>query len=319
MSPITQYLPYNNIFNDPIEYQFSSFTDILDQWASIQPDQLAVEFLNKRNNQQSLTYFELRTKAIKIANFLVSTLPANSHVAIIIEEGIDYLSSFFGCLYADMVAVSICGVNVKTNIKTSIQAKHFNAVIGTESFLSTSAIHWPKHIHVFSVKQLLAANIPAQVLPKLATDDIAYLQINNNTNVTTNYTHKHLLTNCDLLRSSMRLHEESVFVSILPLISDGHIIATALSSLFNGTACYIISAEYFRQDPSIWFKVISYYKATVTAACGESYELVCQHKLNSINNLNLSSLEVILNFDDILTYRSALCFFNKFNFFKKTS
>lgn len=89
-----------------IPHQCATIVDILRYRSSTQPHTQAFTFLEDGETQEStLTYHELDRRSRAIASQL-QTLDLRGERAILLyPSGLDYLSAFFGCLYAGVVAV----------------------------------------------------------------------------------------------------------------------------------------------------------------------------------------------------------------------
>jgi len=70
------------------------------------PDQPAfIHLLDGQSNQAVLTYAQLKQRARAIAAHLQNGGFAGQRVLLVYPPGLDFITSFFGCLYANCVAV----------------------------------------------------------------------------------------------------------------------------------------------------------------------------------------------------------------------
>ena len=83
-----------------------SWVDILRQRAQNQPEQKAYIFLQNGSTESgSLTYGELNRQAIAIATSLQSLIAKGERALLLYPSGLEFITAFFGCLYAGVVAV----------------------------------------------------------------------------------------------------------------------------------------------------------------------------------------------------------------------
>ena len=83
-----------------------SWVDILRQRAQNQPEQKAYIFLQNGSTESgSLTYGELNRQAIAIATSLQSLIAKGERALVLYPSGLEFITAFFGCLYAGVVAV----------------------------------------------------------------------------------------------------------------------------------------------------------------------------------------------------------------------
>ena len=83
-----------------------SWVDILRQRAQNQPEQKAYIFLQNGSTESgSLTYGELNRQARAIATSLQSLIAKGERALLLYPSGLEFITAFFGCLYAGVVAV----------------------------------------------------------------------------------------------------------------------------------------------------------------------------------------------------------------------
>lgn len=81
--------------------------NILSEHAKNQPNNVALTFIEDSGKEASLTYAQLHSAACSLALKLEAVNTNKSPVAIMIPQGLNYIVSFFGCLYAGAVAVPL--------------------------------------------------------------------------------------------------------------------------------------------------------------------------------------------------------------------
>ncbi|MFM8296071.1 MAG: AMP-binding protein, partial [Microcystaceae cyanobacterium] len=86
--------------------QFSTLVELLRYRASSQPERIAYIFLRDGETEEArLTYGELDQKARAIAAHLQSFEAEGERGLLLYPPGLDFISAFFGCLYAGVVAI----------------------------------------------------------------------------------------------------------------------------------------------------------------------------------------------------------------------
>ncbi|HBO45911.1 MAG TPA: fatty acyl-AMP ligase, partial [Planctomycetaceae bacterium] len=86
----------------------ATLVDLVRYRAKIQPEDPAFVFLvNGEDEQVSLTYRQLDTQARAIAAWLESHGLAGQRALLLYPAGLEFISAFFGCLYAGVVAVPV--------------------------------------------------------------------------------------------------------------------------------------------------------------------------------------------------------------------
>src|SRR5215207_7428187 len=86
--------------------EYSTLVDVLRHWATRKPDHASHTFLvDGENEKVSLTYAELERRAMSIAALLQAINAAGQRVLLLDPPGLEFITAFFGCLYAGAVAV----------------------------------------------------------------------------------------------------------------------------------------------------------------------------------------------------------------------
>ena len=151
---------------------FKGFTlvDVLRYRAQYQPDQLAFTFLqNGEAEGGSLTYQELEQQARAIAAQLQSLGATGERALLLYPPGLEFITAFFGCLYAEVVAVPAYPPRRNQNMSRlqAIVADAQAAVI-----LTTTSL-------LANIKSQFAQSPEMTALCCLATDSIANELVSN--------------------------------------------------------------------------------------------------------------------------------------------
>ncbi len=87
--------------------------------------------------------------------------------------------------------------------------------------------------------------------------------------------HENLLTNIDVIGKYLDLGKSKSFITWLPLLSrNGTDCINAFKPIYYGGKSVIVPAQYFTQNPLLWFKAITEYKGEYTVAPNFAYELM---------------------------------------------
>jgi acyl-CoA synthetase (AMP-forming)/AMP-acid ligase II len=83
-----------------------TFVDVLRSWAERQGQRTALTFLEDGESPSgALTYGSLDQRAQAIAARLSQTVQAGDRVLLLHLPGLEFVTAFFGCLYAGVVAI----------------------------------------------------------------------------------------------------------------------------------------------------------------------------------------------------------------------
>ncbi|WP_461947896.1 fatty acyl-AMP ligase, partial [Nostoc sp.] len=288
--------------------------EILNYRAQYQPDKQAYIFLeNGETESGSLTYGELDRQARAIAQALTCQFAARlqswqgERALLLYPSGLEFITAFFGCLYAGVVAVPVYPPrrNQKLSRLLSIvndaQAK---IALTTSSILADINQKWEEEIELLTqLKWVATDTIEAnrgEFTPKLVTpESLAFLQYTSGSTGTPKgvmVTHGNIIHNQQLIQQSFDHSEQTIFVGWLPLFHDMGLIGNVLQPMYLGIPCILMPPVAFLQKPIRWLQVISKYRATTSGGPNFAYDL-CVNKVQpeQLANLDLSSWDLAFN------------------------
>ncbi len=300
-----QNLAYENCFNvDSV----CTLVEILQSKTLYQPDKKAFTFLlDGEAEESSITYRELDLQARAIATRLQDLGASEERALLIYPPGLEFITAFFGCLYAGVVAVpaypprrnqSLSRLqSIVTDARATIALTTKTTLSNIERQLTESptlqALHW-----------LATDNIASDLAqtwhkPAISSDTLAFLQYTSGSTGTPKgvmVSHGNLLHNEQMLQTAFQHTEKTIYVSWLPLFHDMGLIGNMLQSLYLGRPCILMSPVAFLQRPVRWLQAISRYKATTSGGPNFAYEL-CVSKITNEQRktLDLSSWDVAFN------------------------
>lgn len=288
------------------EYNFSTLVELLSHRANTQSDRKAYTFLQNNNLEaESLTYEALHLKAQAIAARLQSLDAAGERALLLYQPGLDFITAFFGCLYAGVVAVPAYPPRRNqslSRLQAIAQDAQAKIVLTTENLLShlqssssqegleLAGLHW-------QATDGMSTDIASEwQLPQLDSNTLAFLQYTSGSTGTPKgvmITHSNLLHNEQMIQTAFGHTDKTIVVGWLPVFHDMGLIGNVLQPLYLGVPCILMSPVDFLQKPIRWLQAISDYKATTSGGPNFAYDL-CIRKVTpeQLQNLDLSSWEV---------------------------
>src|SRR3954453_23168934 len=82
-----------------------SMVELLASQAADQPDGIAYMFLDDREGEKQITFGALERRSRLIAGRLELELKPGDRALLVYPAGLEFISAFFGCMYAGVVAV----------------------------------------------------------------------------------------------------------------------------------------------------------------------------------------------------------------------
>lgn len=259
-----------------------------------------------------LTFGELDRRARAIAARLQETTEPGERALILYPPSLDYIASFFGCLYAGVIAVPAyppdpsrlqrtlprlqaivddARATVALTNAMIAQMADFLAMqspgLGTLSWIATDVIEADE----------AALNVWQE--PQIDGESLAFLQYTSGSTGNPKgvmLDHRTLLKNEALIELGYRAQPDDVIVSWLPLYHDMGLIGGVLLPVFNGCSSVLMSPLDFLKKPQRWLEAFSTYKGTLSAAPNFAFDLCVRRVPEDVRErLDLSSWEVACN------------------------
>ncbi|ELR99059.1 fatty acyl-AMP ligase [Gloeocapsa sp. PCC 73106] len=284
---------------------YSSLVELLELRAKTQSDEVLYTFLQQGIKEvNTLTYGELAQQAKKIASYLQSLNLAGERALLVYPPGVEFITAFFGCLYAGVIAVPAYPPrrnqrmarlkSIVENATTAICLTTSETLTRIENQLSDepslSAIEW---LVTNDIETKLA---DAWNEPEISSNNLAFLQYTSGSTGTPKgvmVSHRNILHNLSLIKNSFGHHTNSRGVIWLPPYHDMGLIGGILQPMYAGFPVMLMSPLDFLQKPYRWLQAISHYRATTSGGPNFAYDLVCRKiKPEQIETLDLSSWEV---------------------------
>ncbi|WP_158938694.1 non-ribosomal peptide synthetase [Burkholderia sp. S171] len=250
-------------------------------------------------------YAELDRRAACVAAHFGKQRAAGERALLLMDSGIDYVSAFFGCLYAGVVAVPVYPPESKREQHLA-RLRGIAQDAGVRYVLTTSALQerfadqygeLAPDAEIIAVDTLCAASVSSDskvvALHDVRPSDIAFLQYTSGSTGTPKgvmVSHGNLIANEIAIKAGLGVQSDDVFVSWLPLYHDMGLIGSMLQPVFSGIPLVLMSPQYFLERPMRWLHAIARHRGTISGAPDFAYRL-CAERLrdNAIAQLDLSS------------------------------
>lgn len=282
-----------------------NWVDLLNARVETHRAETAFVFLDSAGREaEALTYGELQQRAQAIAYQLTREVAVGDRALLLHPPGLDYVVSFYGCLYAGVIAVPLFPPQPNVLEQVDTIARDAEASI----LLSTGDI--VRGIAEFDDKWYIAG------LPRIASDaiteppehaveveitetDIAYLQYTSgSTSVPKGVIIQHgmMLHQCAELVYGWGVDTESVVVSWLPHFHDFGQVSSVLMPVFTGTKAVLMAPSTFVKNPIRWLSAVSTYRGTHSGSPNFAFDLCVDRTTPQQRaELDLSSWRLVSN------------------------
>jgi amino acid adenylation domain-containing protein len=236
---------------------------------------------------------------------------------------LEFITAFFGCLYAGVVAVPVYPPRRNQNLSRLLSIVS-NA--GAKIALTTSSIRenlirrWQNQPDLARLKLIATDTLATdhrEFVPKsFTTESLAFLQYTSGSTGTPKgvmVSHGNIFHNEEMMKVAFQHNERIVMVGWLPLFHDMGLILNAIQPLYLGGTSIMMSPTAFVQKPYRWLKAISKYRATTSGGPNFAYDL-CVNKIRSeeLAELDLSSWDLAFNGAEPLRAETLERFSHKF-------
>ena len=286
-------------------YQCSTLIELLQDRTRLQSTEIAYKFLRRGEDESdSLTYQDLDRRAKAIAASLQSLNLVGERALLLYSPGIEFISAFFGCLYAGVIAVPAYPPrrNQKMmRLKAIVKDAEAKVVLTTSSLLSKvesrlvdnpdlEALHW------LASDRVNLKLVDSWQPPRVSSETVAFLQYTSgSTGMPKGVTisHGNVLHNERMIKKAFGHRLNTTVVGWLPLFHDMGLIGNVLQPLYMGRTCILMSPADFLQKPFRWLQAISRYQASTSGGPNFAYDLCVRRTTPEQRaDLDLSSWQV---------------------------
>ncbi len=253
-----------------------------------------------------MTFLEADTRAKSIAAVLQREQKIGSRALLLFPSNKDFISAFFGCLYAGVIAVPAYPPHpallnrMLPRILTIIRDSSPDVVLTDSSIYAVmksvrELLPELQKLKWILTDQISDDNMSAWIDPHLSPDTLALIQYTSGSTGTPKgvmISQENLAHNCSLI-TECKVTTADVGVTWAPVYHDMGLIFGMLTPAYCGFSMTVLSPIDFLKRPYRWLKAVSETKATFTCAPNFAYDL-CVRKVTDeeLSTLDLSHLAI---------------------------
>lgn len=263
-----------------------TLVDVLRRRAERTPNRRVFMFLEGGEREaDSLSFGQLDRRARAVAHRLTSLGMRGRQVLLLHPPGLDFIASFFGCLYAGAVAVpsylSLLSARNLSQFRFIVEDADVKLILAAPDSLN-------------SFRQILSEAGLTQAPGLLASDDVsdeeadgwspvniepdalAYIQYTSGSTSSPRGVmihHDNIMHNQRMIQSAFGQEEGMTGVSWLPHFHDMGLVGMVQQSVFTDMLAVLMSPLEFIRRPIKWLRAISKYRAYGSGAPNFAYDL----------------------------------------------
>ncbi len=290
------------------------------------PHARAFVLLDEHGDEQAtLTYRELYTRALATADRLGRRCGPGERALLVFPQGLEFIVAYFGCLYAHVIAVPVNPPRrgaVQNATRAIVRDCAPTAVLSTGSMIDMvraplEAVGGPlawiavDEIDPEPSPESAGATPPAVAAPAdgLAADGmavwsgepdaVAFLQYTSGSTADPKgvmVTHRNLAANQEMIRHAFGHDRHSTFVGWAPLFHDQGLIGNVLQPLYLGATGVLLDPGAFIRRPLLWLATISRYRAHTSGGPNFAFDVCAAAAARGgVSDLDLSCWRVAFN------------------------
>jgi len=279
-----------------------------------------VDLESSRAGSTRLKFPEIETAARRIGGALADAMPRQSSVLILLPQDLCFIEAFLACLLAGVIAIPAY---------LPLNGKHVKKVRSIFADARPRAILWSKKAAPYLRDELTEQRLctDAQWIDiddartgspigdlDIGPDELAMLQYTSGSSSDPKgvmLTHRNLLANQAMIRSTFGHSQQSVVLGCLPFYHDMGLIGNLLQPLYVGASCLLLSAQQVVRNPRAWLENISRHRVSTSGGPNAYYEL-CIHRIEDTRDLDLSCWKVAFNGSEPVRQTTLEAFSRKF-------
>lgn len=256
-----------------VDWHTATLVDMLQHRAKVAPSMVLYTLLDGDCNPvDHLTSAQLDERAATIAAGLQHFGKEGDRVLLLCDNDLNYITAFFGCIYAGMIPASGIHIDVmRSDERFDMVANDAKPklIIGPRKILADyKSVHKDLECKPVWVPLEVLLNAKSKIAIQGENQGVAFIQYTSGTTKNSRgieLTHRNLLFNLRYQANTEEYNDEEYSgLSWLPLAHDMGMIGCVLLAVFSGGRCVLLPPKYFVEKPVRWLKAISKYKVSVS-------------------------------------------------------
>ena len=290
------------------EMRFSSLVELAQWRGAYEPARVAYRFLADGEREESiLTCGDLFARARAVAARLQNLEAEGQRALLLYPAGADYITAFFGCLLAGVIAVPAYPPRLNRNAaRLEMMAADAVASIAltTTPHLSRLESNMAQTPGLKSLRLLATETIDDESAhewrePVVNEQSLAYLQYTSGSTAEPKgvmVTHANVLHNSAYIHLGFAHTPESISLTWLPHFHDMGLLDGIIQPLYGGFTGILMSPTAFLQRPARWLEAISHHKVTHSGGPNFAYDQCVRRISDEVREtLDLKSWSVAYN------------------------
>jgi acyl-CoA synthetase (AMP-forming)/AMP-acid ligase II len=256
--------------------------------ADIAPDRPAYTYLTGREaEERTLTWHDVDTRARALAVWLGQLSARGERIVLLFPTGLEFVTAFFGCLYAGAVAVPAYPLDPLRLARTSARLRLMlddcrpSCVLTTTAYREAVVSRFDDPGDLDRVEWRLVDTVPNNLAPTWRPPEIeghtlAIIQYTSGSIASPKgvlVSHLNILANEVMIAGTHGYDIDTTFVSWVPLAHDWGLINSIVQPAYSGGRSVLMSTEAFLEKPVRWLRAVSGRRAVSSGGPNFAYDL----------------------------------------------
>jgi acyl-CoA synthetase (AMP-forming)/AMP-acid ligase II len=279
----------------------STIISFVSHYAEHQPQKKLYHILSEELEiKESISFGDLWNTSKKIAFLLNKVLNIGSRLILILPTGTPFITSFFGCLTAGIIAVPLPIPHQRAGSKILKITQEIDSqyILTSKNIYKRiqKLVNASSNLKFLFWEDLMDYNLEIEIINFTPLyHPIAYLQFTSgSTNAPKGVviSHKNVIHNAWAIHKGFKRTSNDSSMTWLPHYHDMGLVEGIICPLLIGGEGYILEPAYFVQKPLRWLKTLSQYKIAYSGAPNFALELCIQRIDNEeFETLNFEHLK----------------------------
>jgi acyl-CoA synthetase (AMP-forming)/AMP-acid ligase II len=267
--------------------QSRTVVDLVRFRAEIAPGRPAYTYLTSgETKERTLTWHDVDLRARALAVWLASVSGSGERIVLLFPTGLDFVTAFFGCLYAGVVAVPAYPMDPRRLERTRARLCLMlddcrpSRVLTTTAYRQTVLSMFDDHRQLDQFEWGLVDTVPDNLAPAWRPPEIegrtlAIVQYTSGSIASPKgvlVSHRNILANEAMIARAHGYDIETTFVSWVPLAHDWGLINSIIQPAYSGGQSVLMSTDAFLEKPARWLRAVSGRRAVSSGGPNFAYD-----------------------------------------------
>ncbi|MDQ8153812.1 MAG: aminotransferase class I/II-fold pyridoxal phosphate-dependent enzyme [Gemmatimonadota bacterium] len=294
--------------DDALQAKVQTLVDVLEYRAARQGEEQVFTFLGGAGEVRGArTFGELQTRARALAVRLSECTIPGDRVVLLVPPGLDYVTAFFACLYAGVVAVPAYPPNPRRadpRVSRIVSDCGARVALASPELMARldgwlALVPELRSLQWLDVAEAQGGDATLWQAPDVTSDALAMLQYTSGSTGNprgVQLTHGNLLANLAVIHQVNDFREGDQAVFWIPPFHDMGLIGGVLEPIYAAIPTALLAPASFLQRPALWLEVMSRRRATITGGPNFAFDL-CVERIAPEERaaLDLSSWRLCFN------------------------